>query len=75
MGIFIQDTKESLERFLEDTGISFPSGIDINNTISNAYEVPGIPTHVFIDKKGRMFYQRTGPMSTAEIEQKIEEIL
>lgn len=61
------NTREILEAFLHENGISFPVGIDMPSKESTslpqtmaAYEMSGTPTLILIDKQGRLRKHRFG---------------
>lgn len=75
IGIYLQDTEERAKEHAKKFGLTFTSGIDANASIASAYEVSGIPTHIFVDSKGRINYRHVGGISEKELSQRIKEIL
>lgn len=75
IGIYIQDTEEKAKEHAEKFGLTFTSGIDVDGSVASMYGVSGVPTHVFVDSKGRISYRHIGLMMEKEFSQRIEEIL
>lgn len=47
-----QRTKEEIRRFVEQHGITYPVGLDVNGETSKAYRIYPIPTSFLIDREG-----------------------
>ena len=54
VGIAVSDSEEDARSFAEETGVTYPIGLDGEGVTSVAYEVTSLPTTVFIDREGRI---------------------
>lgn len=52
IGIGVNDNPENLRRFAQNNRIPYPVAEDVDNAVSDAYGVRGLPTTVFIDSRG-----------------------
>ncbi len=75
LGIAMQDTKSKAMGFIEETGVSFPAGLDYNNKIKEAFGVYGIPATYFIDKDGKINYTHAGMLTEDLIRYELDKIL
>jgi len=71
----MQDTKSKAMGFIEETGVSFPAGLDDNNKIKEAFGVYGIPATYFIDKDGKINYTHAGMLTEDLIRYELDKIL
>lgn len=63
LGIAIQDTEDAAKGFVVDAKLTFPTGLDADGKIKEAFGVFGLPTTFFIDKKGIISYTFAGGMN------------
>ena len=54
VGVAVSDSEEDARSFAEETGVTYPIGLDGEGVTSVAYEVTSLPTTVFIDREGRI---------------------
>ena len=54
VGVAVSDSEEDARSFAEQTGVTYPIGLDGEGVTSVAYEVTSLPTTVFIDREGRI---------------------
>ena len=63
LGIDRQDFRPDALRFLQKTGVTYPSAYDREGSLDQAYRLRGMPTSVFIGADGRIVDQVTGPLT------------
>src|SRR5579884_4076693 len=52
IGVNVEPDRKSAEAWLKQTPVSFPILFDADSKVSSLYNVSGMPTTVFIDRKG-----------------------
>lgn len=67
LGIDWGEDAETVKRFLERLGVSYPNLLDQRATVFVLYRLTGIPTSFFIDREGYIRGMWLGPMTTEEI--------
>ena len=65
VGVAMSDTLEEAKGFADDTGVTYPIGLDQTNEIVRAYEVRSLPTTFFIDKDGQIQRRLTSAANEA----------
>lgn len=65
------DTPAQVPAFVEEFGLTFPIVLDETGEVSQAYQVIGLPTSIFIDQDGIITDVRLGPVDQAYIEAKL----
>jgi peroxiredoxin len=71
----IGEGREIVETFAQGQGLTFPILLDANGAVAQGYNVQGVPTSLFIDRKGVIQARYTGPMTEALIEKHLHQIL
>ncbi len=61
--------------FAKKYGWTFPVGEDSDGKAMNDYPSPGLPIHIFIDRKGKISLVRFGIMEKSEVEDQIKKII
>jgi len=63
IGVNVEPDRKSAEAWLKETPVTFPVLFDTQSKVSQLYSVPGMPTTVFIDRKGnvRLLHQGFRP--------------
>src|SRR3984957_13968658 len=63
IGVNVEPDQKEAENFLKQTPVSFPVLFDAKSKVSGLYNVEGMPTTVFIDRKGnvRMLHESYKP--------------
>lgn len=56
----VDNKLENVKEFLKKTGYPFTVLLDLDNKVVESYKVTGIPTKIFIDKKGNIRYKSVG---------------
>jgi thiol-disulfide isomerase/thioredoxin len=74
-GISDQQHLDLIGQFITRHKINYPVAVAENNEVFSAYRISGIPTMVFIDKKGQVSYIKVGANNPRVIEKKIKELL
>jgi len=62
VGVAIQDDEASLKSFVQRLDITYPTGLDQDNSIALSYQVVGLPTTVFVSPSGRLVRKWQGPI-------------
>ena len=75
VGVAVQDTEEKAKKFLAKHGITFPSGLDGDETIKADYGVVGHPFTFFIDRNGLIAYIHPGAITEELLTYELEKIL
>jgi peroxiredoxin len=71
-----QDNEADAAAFVRQYGLTFPIPLDRDGAVSVRYELRGLPTTFFIDRKGMIRSVVVGgPMSEAVIRSKVEDLL
>ena len=72
IGINMQDRPEDARALLAEVGVSYPTGIDTDNTAVLAYEITVVPSSLFITADGRFAGRASGKPSAAELDELIQ---
>ncbi len=75
VGVDIQDTETDARAFIEEFGITYPNGPDLEGRITIDYGVGGIPVTFFVDRDGLIVNRWVGPISEALLVAWVEELL
>lgn len=67
LGIDYLDTDKEAMAYMEQYGVTYPSGPDIGSDISNDYRITGVPETFFINKEGRIEHVQIGPIEQAQL--------
>ena len=68
------DTRAQVPAFVEEFDLTFPIVLDETGEVSQAYQVIGLPTSIFIDQAGLIKDVRLGPINQTYIEAKLAEM-
>ena len=74
-GLDQERRRSDVETFIAETGATFPVVLDARGRYRRAYRLFGQPTTLFIDAAGVIRKVVTGPVSPAQLEQGLTEIL
>lgn len=69
------DERNEIDRFVQETGITFPILMDERGSVSEEYRIISIPTSFFIDRSGVIQHFQLGAMSAKQLEQYLDEML
>jgi cytochrome c biogenesis protein CcmG/thiol:disulfide interchange protein DsbE len=75
IGVDYDDIDAEGRAFIEYHRITYPNGLDLENRISDAYVVSGVPETFFVDRQGEIAFVVMGPLSYEELVDKIETLL
>jgi len=62
------DTAEEAEEFLQELGITYPSGPDPKSQMVRDYKIVGFPTTIFVDRDHNVVKKHAGILSGESIE-------
>jgi thiol-disulfide isomerase/thioredoxin len=75
LGINQAESAETIKRFAQTTGVTYPLLVDEDQNINNKYAVLNLPTTIFIDGEGVIREVFVGTMNQAVLEDKINALL
>jgi cytochrome c biogenesis protein CcmG/thiol:disulfide interchange protein DsbE len=67
IGVDHLDTEKEALKYMEEYGITYPSGPDMGDKISQDYGITGVPETFFIDKDGNIAHVQIGPIERAPL--------
>jgi cytochrome c biogenesis protein CcmG/thiol:disulfide interchange protein DsbE len=74
VGVVFDDSEDKILKFLRENGTSYPTLLDERGKTAIAYGVGGVPETFFVDASGKIVTKHTGPMSTADLQQKLSAV-
>ena len=75
IGVNQGETPATITKFGTSFGLNYPLLVDENNVVNQLYGVVGLPTTVFIDRKGIVREVFVGILSQATLQERIERLL
>ena len=72
VGIAYLDDDTAARQFIDEFDLTYPNGPDLGTRIAPQYRVKGIPETFFVDPDGQLRGVYVGPISEAELRQRIE---
>lgn len=75
IGIDYKDAEGPAREFLEEYGVSYFNGPDVEARISADYRVAGIPETFFVDARGELRGVVQGPLSPPRLERQLDALL
>jgi cytochrome c biogenesis protein CcmG/thiol:disulfide interchange protein DsbE len=76
LGVNVQDLVPEAQKFIRDTGATFPNVRDRDNSVYRAYGLTGVPETFFIDRDGRIVRKFPGVVTDSGVwARAVEEIL
>jgi peroxiredoxin len=75
IGIDEAEGASSALAFAKKYGWTFPVGQDTDGKVLDPYRSPGLPVHIFVDRKGKISLVRFGIMESDEVEDQIKKII
>ncbi|GAB4565275.1 MAG: TlpA disulfide reductase family protein [Anaerolineae bacterium] len=76
IGINQMEPEAQVQAFVEEFGLTFPIGLDLDGSVSQAYRARALPMTYFIDRQGTIRdIVVGGPMSEALLRSKIDELM
>jgi cytochrome c biogenesis protein CcmG/thiol:disulfide interchange protein DsbE len=67
VGVDYLDTEKEALAYMQQYGITYPSGPDMGSKISRDYGITGVPETFFIDKNGNIAHVQIGPVEEDEL--------
>jgi cytochrome c biogenesis protein CcmG/thiol:disulfide interchange protein DsbE len=74
IGITYNDAPEDSQRWLAELGQAYPSLVDKGARTAIDYGVAGVPETFIVDKNGVVAFKKFGPITSAELTQKLDSI-
>jgi cytochrome c biogenesis protein CcmG, thiol:disulfide interchange protein DsbE len=74
VGVDVQENATKAKQFVQQHGLTYPAVVD-NGTLSDEYQVNGMPIGVFIDKNGVVKKIEIGQLTSQELDADIKSIL
>lgn len=71
----IGEKQATVQAFVQEKGLTFPTLLDESGAMSKGYRVLGIPTSFFISREGVIQAQHTGPLNESLIAKFLARIL
>lgn len=75
LGIDYLDTEPPAMAYLQQFGITYANGLDLQQRIAKAYRITGVPETFFIDQQGIVREVVIQPLSEAQIAASIDKLL
>jgi cytochrome c biogenesis protein CcmG/thiol:disulfide interchange protein DsbE len=75
VGVDYLDTDTEALAYMAKYGITYPSGPDIGDKISQDYAITGVPETFFIDKEGNIAHVQIGPIERAQLYSLLESLV
>ncbi len=75
LGVATKDTARAAKGFVEKYKLTFPSGLDEDETLRVAFGVYGLPATFFINREGIVAYTHLGAATEELIKHELEKIL
>jgi cytochrome c biogenesis protein CcmG/thiol:disulfide interchange protein DsbE len=73
LGVAIEDDELSLTSFLQAFNVTYPAGLDSDNSVARAFEVKGLPTTIVISPTGQIVRRWQGPIDRQRLDSFIAE--
>lgn len=74
VGVAVSDDAGPARAFIERFGKTYHLGPDVDGSIALDYGLFGVPETFFIGPDGRILAKHIGPLTTAELDRRIEEL-
>jgi cytochrome c biogenesis protein CcmG/thiol:disulfide interchange protein DsbE len=75
IGVDYLDTEKEGLAYMEKYNITYPSGPDIRDRISQDYAITGVPETFIIDKDGNIAHVQIGPITKAQLYGMLDKLL
>ena len=75
LGVDYVDTETEARAFLQEFGVTYPNGPDLQTKISHAYRVRQVPETFVVDPSGTLAAVFIGPTTEAQLQAAIEPLL
>lgn len=74
VGVDVQENAAKAKQFVTQHGLTYPAVVD-SGTLSDEYEINGMPVSVFIDKTGVVRKIEVGQLSKAQLDADIQSVM
>ncbi len=85
IGVDYVDTEPEAKKFMQEFGITYPTGADVGTIISSKYKITGVPETYFITREGKLLSGKDtngrplgnyiGAISASTLQLRIEQLL
>jgi cytochrome c biogenesis protein CcmG, thiol:disulfide interchange protein DsbE len=75
IGVDYLDTDKEGLAYLQKYGITYPSGPDFGNKISEDYAITGVPETFFIDREGHIVHVQIGPIEQDQLYSLLDQLI
>ncbi|OGN73312.1 MAG: hypothetical protein A2X25_11800 [Chloroflexi bacterium GWB2_49_20] len=75
IGVDYVDTEKAALAYMDEFDLTYFNGPDIGTRIAQAYNIKGVPETFYVDKLGKLRGMHIGPLSTPQLDEKIDEML
>lgn len=75
LGVDHLDTEKEALKYMEKYGVTYPSGPDLGDKISQSYAITGVPETFFIDKDGNIAHVQIGPIERPALYSLLERLV
>ncbi len=75
IGVNIQESAEDVTQYRQMLGISFPTVLDSDGSVTREYLVRGVPSTFFIDPQGTIRQVQIGPLNRKGLNEKLARTL
>ncbi len=75
LGVDHLDTEKEALAYMAQYSITYPSGPDLGDKISQDYGITGVPETFFIDKDGNIAHVQLGPIAKAQLYELLDKLV
>ena len=75
VGIAVQDLETEAMGFINEYDVTYPNGLDHDESIMSLYKVFVLPMTIIVDKKGFISFTHVGPITKKRLSAAIRELL
>ncbi len=75
LGVNIQGSRQEVQAFVQEFGITYPILLDTTGKLLNDYRVRGLPTSMLIDRKGVIQVRHLGVLNARQLEEYLAPVL
>lgn len=75
LGVAYIDVEPKSKAYLEQFNITYPNAPDLRSSISDKYEITGVPETFFIDKEGKVAQIKIGPLDETYLKTVLDQLL
>lgn len=85
IGVDYVDTEPEAKKFLQEFGVTYPSGADLGTIISSKYKITGVPETYFITRDGKLLAGKDdtgrpnanyiGAISARALQERVEQLM